>query len=99
MPQVLSKFKRPLNPPASSPEGEVKEKRRIPCKWNKFKRRKKQIKEFPLLELQPAPEDEDWEKEIEDISCRMEKEKDMKNRTPYGNLKDTGKYRYKYQYL
>ena len=92
MPQALSKFEQSFSPSVSVPADKMQKKRRFLSKWNRFKYRKKVHKEKLPSVTGKAPcqlprEDEDWEKEIEEFSRRLEKE--MTNQMPYGNLKET----------
>ncbi|KAL7825833.1 hypothetical protein SRHO_G00335710 [Serrasalmus rhombeus] len=86
MPQALSKFEQSLSQSVSAPADKVQKQSHIPSKWNSFKYQKNAPKEKFLsvtgkAPRQPPVEDEDWEKEIEEFACRLEKE--MKNRMPY----------------
>ncbi|KAL7890924.1 hypothetical protein AOLI_G00004000 [Acnodon oligacanthus] len=86
MPQALSKFEQSLSRSVSAPADKVQKKKHIPSKCNSFNYRKKAHKEkLPSVTgkalHQPLVEDEDWEKEIEEFSRRLEKE--MKNQMPY----------------
>ncbi|KAL6455715.1 hypothetical protein MHYP_G00355660 [Metynnis hypsauchen] len=91
MPEALAKLEQSLSPSVSPPAHKVQKKRHILSKWNRFKYQKKAHKGKFLSSTSEAPrqppiEDEDWEKEIEEFSCRLEEE--MKNRMPYDSEED-----------
>lgn len=91
MPQTLSKCRCRSHVFTSTPKaGErLQDKARIWCNRNRFKQKRKTDKaDFVPVQTKTAhvPQEEDWEQEIEEISRRTEKGKEMSNKTPYGNL-------------
>lgn len=91
MPQSLSKCMRPSRVFTSTPIGHdtLEDKGRIWCNRKRFKWQRKRVKaSFVPVHTETAhvPQEEDWEREIETFSRKMEMEKKMSNETPYGNL-------------
>lgn len=92
MHQTLSKCRCPSRDLTSAPpvRDGLKDKVRIWCNKKQFKGKSKtnEANFVPVqTEMAQAPREEDWEREIEEYSRKMneEKEKEMSNKTPYGN--------------
>ncbi|MCI4375934.1 hypothetical protein PGIGA_G00115510 [Pangasianodon gigas] len=90
MPQALSKCRRPSHVLTSTPPAgdRLQDKARIWCNRKRFKWQRKTDKvNFVPVQTETAcvPREEDWEREIEEFSHRLEeeKEKEMSNKTPY----------------
>lgn len=93
--QTLSKRRRPSHIFTSMPTAGDGLKDRVRVLWNRkrlqWQRKTDKVNFVPVqMETARVPQEEDWEREIEEFSRRMEegekKEKEMSDKTPYGNL-------------